>query len=95
MREKFNQKPNEELDLQERRKRVSKFVKLGKRTGYSLWLIAIVLFFVLFSTDFDGPFVAVLLVCLIAGCVILLPSIVLSYAVRAAEREDPTTEKPR
>lgn len=94
MKEKFNHKPNEELDLNDRRKRVSKFVKLGKRTGYSLWLIAIVLFFVLFSTDFDGPFVTVLLACLIAGCVILLPSIVLSYAVRAAEREDPITEKP-
>jgi len=46
------------------------------------------LFFVLFFTDFDGPFVVVLLTCLISGCVVLLPSIVLSYAVRAAERED-------
>ena len=82
---------NTDHDLREQRKRVSKFVKLGKRIGYSLWLIAICLFFALFFTDFDGPFVVVLLTCLISGCVVLLPSIVLSYAVRAAEREDPHT----
>lgn len=75
-------------DLRERRYKVAKFVKLGKRAGYSLWLVAIILFFSLFFTDFDGPLVGILLVCLIAGSVILLPSIVLSYAVRAAERED-------
>lgn len=75
-------------DLKQRRVRVAKYVKLGKRTGYSLWLVAIILFFGLFFSDFDGPLVVLLLVCLIAGCVILLPSIVLSYAVRAAEREE-------
>ena len=79
---------NADRDLREQRKQVSKFVKLGKRIGYSLWLIAICLFFVLFFTDFDGPFVVVLLTCLISGCVVLLPPLVLSYAVRAAERED-------
>ena len=69
---------NADRDLREQRKQVSKFVKLGKRIGYSLWLIAICLFFVLLFTDFDGPFVVVLLTCLISGCVVLLPSIVLS-----------------
>lgn len=76
------------LDLKTQRLRVVRFVKLGKRTGYSLWFISIVLFFALFFTDFDGPLVPVLLTCLIVGCFILLPSIVLSYAVRAAEREE-------
>ena len=75
-------------DLRRQRSKVAKYVKLGKRTGYSLWLIAIILFFGLFFTDFDGPLVVILLVCLITGCVILLPSIVLSYAVREADRED-------
>ena len=74
--------------LQTQRKLVSRFVKIGKRVGYSLWLVAIILFFVLFATDFDGPLVPVVLVTLIIGSVVLLPSIVLSYAVRAAERED-------
>ena len=74
--------------LQTQRKLVSRFVKIGKRVGYSLWLLAIILFFALFATDFDGPLVTVVIVTLIVGSVVLLPSIVLSYAVRAAERED-------
>ena len=74
--------------LQTQRKLVSRFVKIGKRVGYSLWLVAIILFFVLFATDFDAPLVTVVIVTLIIGSVVLLPSIVLSYAVRAAERED-------
>ena len=74
--------------LQTQRKLVSRFVKIGKRVGYSLWLVATILFFVLFATDFDGPLVTVVIVTLIVGSVVLLPSIVLSYAVRAAERED-------
>ena len=75
-------------DLIARRHLVARFVKIGKRTGYTLWLIAIILFFTLFATDFDGPLVGVVIVTLIVGSVILLPSIVMSYAVRAAERED-------
>ena len=41
---------------------LARLVGLGKRVGYSLWLIAMVLFFVLFFTDFDGPLVAVVVV---------------------------------
>ena len=88
MKNYFRNYQSTSIDLTERRSRVAKYVKLGKRTGYSLWLVAIILFFSLFFGDFDGPLVRLLLVCLIAGCVILLPSIVLSYAVRAAEREE-------
>jgi hypothetical protein len=84
----FRNNESTSTELKQRRSRVAKYVKLGKRTGYSLWLVAIILFFSLFFSDFDGPLVGLLLVCLIAGCVILLPSIVLSYAVRAAEREE-------
>ena len=74
--------------LVSQRRLVSRFVKVGKRIGYSLWLIAIILFFALFATDFDGP-----LVTLIVGSIILLPSIVMSYAVRAAEREERLQQK--
>ena len=77
-----------------KRRLVSRFVKIGKRIGYSLWLVAIILFFALFATDFDGPLVTVVITTLIVGSVILLPSIVLSYAVRAAEREDRAQRLP-
>ena len=80
--------------LLSKRRLVSRFVKIGKRIGYSLWLVAIILFFALFTTDFDGPLVTVVITTLIVGSVILLPSIVLSYAVRAAEREDRAQRLP-
>ncbi|MEC7924478.1 MAG: hypothetical protein VYB80_04585 [Actinomycetota bacterium] len=79
--------------LASQRRLVSRFVKVGKRIGYSLWLIAIILFFALFATDFDGPLVTVVVVTLIVGSIILLPSIVMSYAVRAAEREERFQQK--
>ena len=75
------------------RRLVGRLVKIGKRIGYSLWLIAMILFFALFSTDFDGPLVTVVIVTLIVGSIILLPSIVMSYAVRAAEREERLQQK--
>ena len=80
--------------LLSKRRLVSRFVKIGKSSGYSLWLVAIILFFALFATDFDGPLVTVVITTLIVGSVILLPSIVLSYAVRAAEREDRAQRLP-
>jgi len=79
--------------LVSQRRLVGRFVKVGKRIGYSLWLIAIILFFALFATDFDGPLVTVIIVTLIVGSIILLPSIVMSYAVRAAEREERLQQK--
>ena len=75
-------------DILDQRARVARMVGTGKRVGYSLWLVAMVLFFVLFFTNFDGPFVAVVVACLIIGSIILLPAIVMGYAVRAADRED-------
>ena len=80
--------------LLSKRRLVSRFVKIGKRIGYSLWLVAIILFFALFATDFDGPLVTVVITTLIVGSVIFLPSIVLSYAVTAAEREDRAQRLP-
>jgi len=71
-----------------RRRRVAVHVTRAKRVGYALWLVSVTLFFALFFTDFDGPLVGVVLGCLLAGCAILLPAIVLGYAVRAADRED-------
>ena len=88
MKDYFRNQQSTSTDLKQRRSRVAKYVKFGKRIGYFLWLVAIVLFFSLFFSDFDGPLVGLLLACLITGCVILLPSIILSYAVRAAEREE-------
>ena len=72
----------------ERRIRIAKLVKLGKRIGYSLFLTAIVLFFVGFATEFSGELTGAIAACLIVGSIILAPAIVMGYAVRSAHRED-------
>lgn len=75
-------------ELLARRARIAKFVSVGQRIGYGLFGVAIVLFFVgLFGTLSSGIATAVV-VCLLAGSVVLAPAIVLGYAVKAAERED-------
>ncbi len=71
-----------------RRARIGRLVALGQRVGYSLWLVAIVVFVVGAVTTFRPAMVTVVIGCLAAGSALLAPSIVISYGVRAADRED-------
>ena len=71
-----------------RRARIARAVALGQRIGYSLWLVAIVVFVAGAVTSFRPVTVTVVIACLAAGSALLAPSIVISYGVRAAERED-------
>jgi ABC-type transport system involved in cytochrome bd biosynthesis fused ATPase/permease subunit len=71
-----------------RRARIAHWVELGQRVGYGLFGLAVVAFVVGFAVGFDGPFVAIVVTCLLLGSIVLAPSIVLGYAVKAAERED-------
>jgi hypothetical protein len=50
--------------------------------------LAMALFVMAFAFGFAGPIVTAVTVSLVAGSVLLAPSIVLGYAVKAAERED-------
>jgi hypothetical protein len=71
-----------------RRARISRMVDMAQRVGYSLWLVAIVVFVVGAATDFR-PFMTTLVVgSLIAGSVLLAPAIVIGYGVKAADRVD-------
>lgn len=74
--------------VRERRARIAKLVRLGQRTGYGLFLAAIVLFVVGFATGFDGIVGSTIVGCLVGGSIVLAPAIVFGYAVRAAERDD-------
>ena len=49
----------------ERRVRIARVVRLGKRVGYSLFLIAIVLFFVGFATEFSGELTSTIVACMV------------------------------
>lgn len=71
-----------------RRARISDAAAHGRRIGYSLFLAAIMLFLFGYFTDFKGWIATSILVCLAIGSVLLIPSIVLGYAVKAADRHD-------
>ena len=71
-----------------RRARIARWVSVGQRLGYGLFLVAIVLFVVGFTAGFDGWIGPTTVACLIAGSLVLAPAIVFGYAVKAAERED-------
>jgi hypothetical protein len=71
-----------------RRVQIYNLVKLAKRVGYSLFLLAIVAFVV---TKIDKPTnlaTGIVMWSLAVGSVLLAPAIVFGYAVNAAARED-------
>ncbi len=67
---------------------VARWVNLAQRVGYLLWAAATVLVVVGLLTRFSSLLATTVIVLLVAGCVVLAPSIILGYAVRAAERDD-------
>lgn len=71
-----------------RREMIRRAARIGQRTGYLLFTAAIVLFFVGFAPGFTPMLVSVIVTCMIVGSVLLAPSIVMSYAVKAADEAD-------
>ena len=71
-----------------RRARISRMVTMAQRIGYSLWLVAIVVFVIGATTEFRPAMVTIVVGCLLAGSALLAPSIVIGYGVRAADRVD-------
>jgi ABC-type transport system involved in cytochrome bd biosynthesis fused ATPase/permease subunit len=71
-----------------RRARIARLTELGQRVGYSLFGIAIVVFVVGFVVGYSDALVAVIVTSLLVGSLVLAPSIVFAYGVKAAEREE-------
>jgi hypothetical protein len=71
-----------------RRARIARLTDLGQKMGYALFGIAIVFFVVGFVIGYSSLLVTIIIASLLVGSLVLAPSIVFSYAVRAAERED-------
>ena len=71
-----------------RRARIGRLVALGQRIGYGLWLVAIVVFVIGAATRFRPAMVTIVVGCLAVGSAFLAPSIVISYGVRAADRDE-------
>ena len=71
-----------------RRERIAHLNLLANRIGYLLWAFAIACFVMAFAFGFKGPLVTAVIVLIIAGSILLAPSIIIGYAVKAAERDD-------
>jgi hypothetical protein len=78
----------------ERRRRIAGLVQVGKRLGYGLFLVAVVVFFAGLAAGFTGLTTTVIVACLLVGSAVLAPAIVFGYAVRAAERDDRQQGRP-
>jgi hypothetical protein len=74
--------------VRSRRQAISRINDAANRLGYLLWAIAMVCFVTAFIIGFKGPLVTAVTACIIAGSVLLAPSIIIGYAVKAAERDD-------
>lgn len=72
----------------DRRARIASLVQLGKRIGYGLFALAVVLFFVGLVTEITDWMVTVIIGSLLIGSLVLAPAIVFGYGVKAAIRDD-------
>lgn len=71
-----------------RRDRIDRINKRASRTGYGLYVLSTVAFFAGLWTEYTSLMHLVSGVSLVVGSVILAPSIVITYGIRAARRED-------
>jgi hypothetical protein len=71
-----------------RRQQVARWSLLANRIGYLFVAVAVAVFIIGFALGFTPAVVAIVVATLLIGSALLLPSIILGYAVKAAERED-------
>lgn len=76
-----------------RRAQVAKYTLLANRLGYLLYAATTAFFAFAFAVGFNGVMVGLMTFGLVGGSILLAPSIVLGYAVKAAEREDREREQ--
>lgn len=70
------------------RAKIARWALLANRIGYLFVALAMALFIIAFVLGFSSTMATLVIITFIIGCVLLAPSIQLSYAVKAAERED-------
>jgi hypothetical protein len=71
-----------------KRAKVAKWSRLAKRIGYLLILAAIGVFAYGAAKGFTSGHVSLIVAAMVVASILLAPSIVLGYAVKAAERDD-------
>ena len=71
-----------------RRNRIDRYNKIASRSGYGMWGVSVVTFFAGLWSSLTEAMHFVSGATLIIGSIILAPSIVVKYGIRAARRED-------
>ena len=72
----------------ERRQRLARLARTGRRAGYSLYGVSLAAFVAGLVTGFTTAPATIAAVALVAGSVLLAPSIIIGYGVKAADRAD-------
>ena len=80
--------PADDDPIRRRRAQVARWTQLANRVGYLVLALAMALFLVAFTIGFSAVMAGLVVACLVVSFVLLAPSIVLGYAVKAAERDD-------
>jgi len=78
----------EDDPVRRRRAQVAKWTLLANRVGYLLLALAMALFVIAFAIGFNATMATLIVGSLLVSFGLLAPSIVLGYAVKAAERDD-------
>jgi hypothetical protein len=71
-----------------RRARIARLVDVGQKVGYGLFGFSILAFAWGLATGWSETATALVIGSLAVGSIVLAPSIVFGYAVKAAERDD-------
>ena len=71
-----------------RRQQASLIANIGRKIGYSIFFLSLIIFAIGLTVEFNNLVARTLTVLLILGSIVLAPSILLHYAVRGAEREE-------
>ncbi len=71
-----------------RRAQVAQWTLLANRIGYLILALAVAIFVLAFVLGFSPLLAGIVVAAMITSFVLLAPSIILGYAVKAAERED-------
>lgn len=74
--------------VRRRRAQVARWTLLANRVGYLVLALAMTLFVMAFAFGFTATMATLVIISMIVSFALLAPSIVLGYAVKAAERED-------
>lgn len=71
-----------------RREKIARWTLLANRVGYLILALAVTLFVLAFLFGFTAVMATLVITTMVVSFVLLAPSIVLGYAVKAAERDD-------